>query len=136
MAEDLVGDIFLKAFNAFSSFDPSVSRSAWIYRIAHNHLANYYRDRKVTVDLDEIAAFAVGERGQETMERKESEMLVEKALCALEMEDRRLVTMKYLEGYSYEDMALILKKSADALKVATHRAMKKLKSICSGSSIR
>lgn len=132
VTEDLVSEIFLKAFNAFDSYDPSVSRSAWIYRIAHNHLANYYRDKKETVDLEDIAPFAVGERGQETMERRETHLYVEKALDQLPPEDRRLVTMKYLEGYSYQDMAPILEKSADSLKVATFRAMKKLKMICSG----
>jgi RNA polymerase sigma-70 factor (ECF subfamily) len=132
LAEDLVSDIFLKAFNAFDRYDESVSRSAWVYRIAHNHLANYYRDRKETVDLDDIVPVAVGERGEETMLRREGEMLVERALASLAAEERKLVTMKYLEGYSYEDMAPILEKSADALKVATHRAMKKLKTICSG----
>ena len=131
VAEDLVSEIFLKAYAAFSSFDESVSHSAWIYRIAHNHLANYYRDRKQTVDLDQIVE-AVGEIGSETMEQRESETALERALGSLAADDRRLVTMKYLEGYGYEDMASILGKSAGALKVATHRAMKKLKSLCSG----
>lgn len=133
LAEDLVSEIFLKAFNGFSSYDPSVSKSAWIYRIAHNHLANYYRDRKETVDLEDIAPLLVGEHGQEALERQEARTRVERALMELSPDDRRLVTMKYLEGYSYEDMAPILEKTGDALKVATHRAMKKLKSICSGS---
>ncbi len=132
VAEDLVSEIFMKAFNAFASYDPTVSRSAWVYRIAHNHLANYYRDRKETVDLEDIVPVAVGERGEETMQRRETELFIEKALWVLSADDRRLVTMKYLEGYGYEDMAPILGKTADTLKVATHRAMKKLKTICSG----
>jgi DNA-directed RNA polymerase specialized sigma24 family protein len=37
--------------------------------------------------------------------------------------------MKYLLGYSYKDMADSLEKTSDALKVATHRAMKKLRGI-------
>lgn len=131
VAEDLVSEIFLKAFHAFASYDPAVSRSAWIYRIAHNHLANHYRDRKETVDLEDIAPVAIGEDGKETMLRRETQVNVEKALRELPKEERRLVTMKYLEGYSYQDMAPILEKTADALKVATFRAMKKLKVICS-----
>lgn len=131
VAEDLVSEIFMRAHKGFASYDPNVSRSAWIYRIAHNHLANYYRDRKATVDLEEIAPFAVGEHGEETMIRREEELWLGKALGRLSGEERRLVTMKYLEGYGYEDMASILEKSAGTLKVATHRAMKKLKRICS-----
>lgn len=127
LAEDLVSEIFLKAFNAFHSYDPSVSRSAWIYRIAHNHLANYFRDRKQEVDLDGIVLTAVGERGEETMLRQEAARTVATALQQLDKDDRRLVTMKYLEGYGYEDMAAIVGKSAGTLKVATHRAVKRLK---------
>ncbi len=131
VAEDLVSEIFMKAFNAFGSYDPTVSRSAWIYRIAHNHLANHYRDRKETTDIDDVAPFLVGENGNEAMQTRETQLYVEKALGQLPPEERRLVTMKYLEGYSYQDMAPVLDKTADALKVATFRAMKKLKTICS-----
>ena len=46
VAEDLVSEIFMKAHKAFDTFDEKVSKSAWIYRIAHNHLANHYRDQK------------------------------------------------------------------------------------------
>ncbi len=134
VAEDLVSEIFMKAFHAFAKYDPEVSRSAWIYRIAHNHLANFYRDRKQDVDLEDVTLTAIGEDGHETMQRRESEMLIDKSLSQLDKDERRLVTMKYLEGYGYEDMAPLLGKSADTLKVATFRAMKKLKTICSGSS--
>lgn len=134
VAEDLVSEIFMKAFRAFDSYDPTVSQSAWIYRIAHNHLANYYRDKKQDVDLEDVTLTAIGEDGNDTMHKRESEIIIEKSLAQLEKDERRLVTMKYLEGYGYEDMAPILGKSADTLKVATFRAMKKLKKICSGSN--
>lgn len=126
IAQDLVSEIFLKAFQHFEKYDPAISKSAWIYRIAHNHLANFYRDRKVHADLDELAPFIEGEHGERTMERKEAEMQLIERLSALANEERLLVTQKYLEGYSYAEMAEIHGRSADALKVATHRAMKKL----------
>lgn len=133
VAEDLVSEIFMKALKNFHAFDPSISQSAWIYRIAHNHLANYFRDQKKTVDLEDVRYVLAGEDGRKAFETREGEMKLYAALEAIPPEDRRLVTMKYLEGYAYKDMAAILHKSTDALKVATHRAMKKLK-ICFSSS--
>lgn len=130
VAEDLVSEIFLKAHKAFETFDETVSKSAWIYRIAHNHLANHYRDRKHDVDIEDVALTLVGEDGNKAMERRETTIILEKALQKLSVDERRVVTMKYLEGYTYEDMAPILGKAADALKVATFRAMKKLKTVC------
>lgn len=133
VAEDLVSEIFMKAHKAFDAFDETVSKSAWIYRIAHNHLANHYRDRKHEVDLEDVALTLVGEDGNKAMERRETTIILENALQKLSVDERRVVTMKYLEGYTYEDMAPILGKAADALKVATFRAMKKLKTVCISS---
>lgn len=133
VTEDLVSEIFMKAHRAFDTFDENISKSAWIYRIAHNHLANHYRDRKQDVDIEDVALTLVGEDGNKTMERRETTLIIEKALQSLTADERRVVTMKYLEGYSYEDMAPILGKAADTLKVATFRAMKKLKTLCISS---
>ncbi|MCR4314701.1 MAG: sigma-70 family RNA polymerase sigma factor [Candidatus Uhrbacteria bacterium] len=133
VAEDLVSEVFMKALKNFHKFDPEISQSAWIYRIAHNHLANYFRDQKKSVDLEDVIFTLAGEDGRKTFETREDEMKLYKALDSLAPEDRRLVTMKYLDGYSYKEMAHMIEKRTDALKVATHRAMKKLK-LCFSSS--
>lgn len=127
VAEDLTSEIFMKALKAFDRYDEEKSKAAWIYTIARNHLANYYRDKKDAVDIEEVAFGLVGEDGREEMAKASDRMLLAKALDDLTLEDRRLVTLKHLEGYSYKEMAEILDKSDAALKVATHRAMKKLK---------
>lgn len=133
VAEDLVSEIFMKALKNFHKFDPNISQSAWIYRIAHNHLANHFRDQKKEVDLEDVQFVLAGEDGRKTFEAREEEMKLFEALEELSPEDRKLVTMKYLEGYSYKEMAQVIEKQTDALKVATHRAMKKLK-VCFSSS--
>lgn len=128
-AEDLVSEIFMKALAAFDRFDPSVSRRAWMYRIAHNHLANWYRGKRETVDLDDVAEFLPGEDGRDMERLSDERRLVERAFAVLDPEERRLVTCKYLEGYEYADMAQLLGKSADSLKTATHRAIKKIRGL-------
>lgn len=133
VAEDLVSEIFVKALKNYHKFDPNISQSAWIYRIAHNHLANHFRDQKKEVDLEDVQYTLVGEDGRKTFQTREDEVKLYGALDSLTPDDRRLVTMKYLEGYSYKEMASIVEKKSDALKVATHRAMKKLK-LCFSSS--
>jgi len=134
VAEDLVSEIFMKALQKFETYDPTISKSAWIYRIAHNHLANYFRDRKEQVDLDDVMFTLEGEHGVVSMERRGDELKVEAAMMKLSAQERRLVTLKHLEGYSYQEMSEMLGKTPDALKVATHRCMAKLKTLCSGSS--
>lgn len=126
-AEDLVSEVFMKALAAFDRYDEGVSRSAWIYRIAHNHLANWYRDRRAHVDLDDVRDVVAGSDGRDLERFTDDHRLVAKALSALDAEERRLVTLKYLEGYEYADMAEMLGKSATALKMAAHRAIKKVR---------
>lgn len=127
VAQDLVSEIFLKALKHFDTFDPKISRSAWIYRIAHNHLANYYRDQKPTVDLEEISFTVAGDDGRRVMESQEEHLHLAQALKKLSPEDQRLVAMKYIEGYSYKEMSQMLDRASEALKVATHRAIVKLR---------
>lgn len=127
VTEDLVSEIFMKALKHFEKYDPEISKSAWIYRIAHNHLANYFRDKKPTADVEDVKFFLIGEQGEQTMQDREEQLQLYEALDELEAEDRKMVTMKYIEGYSYKEMADVMDRSADALKVATHRAVKKLR---------
>lgn len=129
VTEDLVSEIFMKALKNFHKYDETISKSAWIYRIAHNHLANYFRDKKPQVDIDDVSYSLKGEDGREVLIQTEDSMKLQEGLDQLSPEDRNLVTMKYLLGYSYKDMADSLEKTSAALKVATHRAMKKLRGI-------
>lgn len=130
VAEDITSEIFMKALEHFEKYDPKISLSAWIYRIAHNTVLNYWRDRKTTVDVEHMAIEAeIG--GIDHRGRMQEKLDIEALLGNLTPEERELVTLKYLSGYRYVTMAEIVGKSTDAVKVATHRAMKKLKTLCS-----
>lgn len=133
VAEDLTSEIFMKALEHFEGYDPKISESAWIYRIAHNAVLNHWRDSKVTVDVNDGAVETeiggVDERG-----RMNERLDIAALLAQLTPEERELVTLKYLSGYKYSVMGEVLGKSSDAVKVATHRAMRKLKALCSRSS--
>lgn len=129
VTEDLVSEIFMKALRNFDKYDPKISQSAWIYRIAHNHLANYFRDSKTTTDIDDIEFLLVGSDGSEELIKQEESWLIKGGLDKLTVEERKIVTMKYIEGYSYKEIAEVLEKTADALKVASHRAIKKLRKL-------
>jgi RNA polymerase sigma-70 factor, ECF subfamily len=130
VAEDLTSEIFMKALEHFDEYDPKISESAWIYRIAHNKVLNHWRDAKATVDVNDSAVEAeIG--GIDHRGRLNERLDIAALLAKLTPEERELVTLKYLSGYKYSTMGEVLGKSADAVKVATHRAMQKLKALCS-----
>lgn len=129
VAEDLTADIFMKALEHFDGYDPKISESAWIYRIAHNKVLNFWRDSKQTLDIDnKLVEAEIG--GVDSSNTLNQRLDIEALLAKLTPEERELVTLKYLSGYKYSTIGEALGKSADAVKVATHRAVQKLKALC------
>ncbi len=130
LAEDLVSEIFIKALNHFGEYDDTVSVSAWIMTIARNHLANHWRDQKQTSGLPEDEEessdkfwlnIAVNKFKSEEIRRQLRELLDN-----LHEDDREIVTFHYLLGYNYAEIAAMKQMSETAVKVAAHRAIKKL----------
>lgn len=135
-ARDLTQDIFLKAFEAFERYDPAQSSSAWIYTIARNHIINVYAKMRPGMTLEEIEGSLIASHDPhgEYAFRHEERALYE-ALKALPIEDARLVQMKYLEGWSFDDLSQPFAKSAGALRVQASRALKKMQSLLRSSRL-
>ncbi len=129
VAEDLTSEIFMKALKHFAKYDPKRSQVAWIMTIARNHVINHYRDTKETCDVDELAFKLPGEDGRKVLESMNDTMLVQEAILQLKPKDRKIIEMKYLQGYRYKEIAEMLNKTAGAVRIESHRAMKKLRSI-------
>lgn len=143
LAEDLTSEIFLKALKNFESFDPQKSRSAWLFTIVHNHLANHFRDtgKRVEVSLEEVtdgfrleidAKQTVSESqadGLEQILKKDAQRELWQALSRLQARERQFVTLKHLLGYSYAEIGQMAGISAGAARVATYRAFKELAKI-------
>lgn len=130
IAEDLTAEIFTKALEHFDAYDENLSRSAWIYTIARNRVMNYWRDRKEIVDIED-GAIAGDVPSKDPRGELHHALDLERMLAELTEEERELVTLKYLSGYRYARIAEMVGKSSDAVKVATHRALQKVKKVWS-----
>ena len=136
-AEDLVSEIFMKALENFETYDATRSTSAWIMTITRNHLINHWRDTKRTNPLPEDQddseennqnsdAFwfnSAMKAWRKTSDQAETYEL----LAKLEPSEGEFVTLHYLIGYSYAEIAKQKQMSEGAVKVAAHRAIKKLR---------
>ncbi|MBI5729002.1 MAG: RNA polymerase sigma factor [Candidatus Magasanikbacteria bacterium] len=135
LAEDLVSEIFLKALDHFADFDETMGKAAWLMTIAKNHVANYWRDRKVTTPLtfvdesgeEEEAEFLGLKQALNAWQKTKDTSLVYELLAKIEPNEAEIVTLHYLIGYSYLEIAERRGASAGAIKVAAHRALKKLR---------
>lgn len=136
MAEDLTQEIFLKAFEAFERFDPARGEVAWLYTIARNHLINHYAKIRPDVSLEE----AEGSRwaSNDVRDRFASdydERRLLKAMDLLPEEDARLIRMKYLEGWSFDELVELFGKKSAALRVQAGRALKKMRGFLKHPSV-
>ena len=131
LAEDLVSEIFIKALEHFENFDKDRGQSAWIFTIAKNHLANYWRDQKPTESLPEEDGEIVDKiwlkKALDNKNLDNSKWQIYELLAKLEPEEREIVTFHYLFGYSYLEISKIVGKTEVAVKVTSHRALKKMK---------
>ncbi len=132
-AEDLTAEIFMKALEHFGTYDPAKSTTSWLMTITKNHLANYWRDTKPMVSVD---AWLEGDGAEEAylfgaaqgqQKRDEDYRILKELLAKLRDDERELVTLHYLVGYNYTEIAELTGQSEGALRVTVHRIIKKLR---------
>ena len=127
VAEDLVQEVFVKAFEAYDRYDPSVSEFAWIYTIARNHLATHFGRQREMVDVEDVADdIRFSKDAREHMAQSFDERTLLEALETLPPDQADLIQKKYLEGWSFDDLAIHFKKSSGSLRVQCVRIMRKL----------
>jgi RNA polymerase sigma-70 factor (ECF subfamily) len=115
--EDLAQETFIKAYRALGSFRGESAFYTWLYRIgvntAKNHLAAQIRRVPVSIGVDsgemENAEGADRLRDFDTPERqlmtRQIALTVDEAMAGLPDELREAITLRELEGLSYEDIA-------------------------------
>jgi RNA polymerase sigma-70 factor, ECF subfamily len=126
-AEDLTARVFHRALVHIGTYvERGVPFQAWLYRIAHNLVANWHRDRnrRKVVPLDEfIAAGLRSEAPEDTTESKdEKERLVE-AIRRLPEERQQLLILKFVDRLSNQDIGEIMDRSEGAIKSLYHRTL-------------
>ncbi|MCR4305532.1 MAG: sigma-70 family RNA polymerase sigma factor [Candidatus Daviesbacteria bacterium] len=129
--EDLTEEIFLKVYEKLASFDASrhIPFEAWLFRIVRNHIIDYYRTRKKEIIIDEQDVAYEGISIEETVEKQLLLENVMEALKKLPLSYREIVTLKFIEDRDNKEIAFILKKRCDQVRVLQSRALKALKKI-------
>ncbi len=126
-AEDLTGNVFLQAFMHIGDYEyQGVSFSAWLLRIAHNMVANWYRDRerRRTVDIEEWGELEAGEeRPEEKLEREEELEMVRWAVGCLPPERQQALILRFAEEMKHSEIAEVMGRSPGAVKVLVHRSL-------------
>jgi RNA polymerase sigma-70 factor (ECF subfamily) len=133
-AEELVQDIFLKAFRALDKFRGNSSFSTWLYRIAYNQAVSATRKQKngqknEYLYTDESTYLIPDEEAEQFLCLSDSEekiLELTRAIDRLSVEEKALITLFYYEDKTTDELAVILGLSQANVKVRLHRVRKKL----------
>lgn len=130
-AEDLTARVFLRAHRHIGRFkNQGLPFSAWLYRIAHNLVANWHRDnsRRNEIPLDDNARLV--HRGDlpetQVIDQQEFERLLQ-AIRRMSPERQQLVILKFVERMSNSDIGVIIGRSEGAIKSLYHRTLIELR---------
>lgn len=132
-AEDLTAKVFHRALNHIPNYNnKGVPFAAWLYRIAHNLVANWYRDhkRRKVVALEQVTLSAKKEENpHQAAERSDSHELLLAAIQKLPPERQQLLTLKFIERMSNADIGRVMGRSEGAIKSLYHRTLVSLKEL-------
>jgi RNA polymerase sigma-70 factor (ECF subfamily) len=126
-AEDLTARAFMRAWQHMGTYDDrGLPFSAWLYRIAHNLVANWHRDRsrRRVISLEDLSYWQVNEDGPEVvaiLTEDRDALLV--ALRRLPADRQELLTMKFVEHLSNAEIGAIMGRSEGAIKSLYHRTL-------------
>lgn len=127
-AEDLTAKVFFQAMNHIPRY---VQRGApfasWLYRIAHNLVANWHRDRsrRQIISLDRLVVVTrEGDGGpQEQVARKERRDTLLAAIRRLPADRQMLLILKFVERLPNAEIGQIMGRSEGAIKSLYHRTL-------------
>jgi RNA polymerase sigma-70 factor (ECF subfamily) len=130
-AEDLTARVFYRAIEHIGRYrQRGVPFSAWLYRIAHNLVANWHRDRqrRQEVSIDEVLNL------QEKLDPPEVTMLnrmdverMMKVIQSLSPERQELIILKFVQELSNAEIGRIMRRSEGAVKSLYHRTLLSLR---------
>ncbi len=118
-ALDVAQEAFIKAYRALPNFRGESAFYTWLYRIAINTAKNYLvalgrRPPATDVDAEEASYVEGGERLSESdtperlLQRDEVERVIKQSIDALPEDLRTAITLREMEGLSYEEIALTM----------------------------
>lgn len=133
-AEDLTETVFLRVWENLSKYRPQKKYpfTAWVYRIAHNAVVDYYRDRPKTHTAELSETWEAEGRDTDPTDGVNRRFAVHELRTALrELPDiyQQIVVLKFVNDLDNAEIAKVLGKSVGAVRVLQCRALSRLREL-------
>ncbi|MEL6638637.1 MAG: sigma-70 family RNA polymerase sigma factor [Bacteroidota bacterium] len=131
LTADLCSQVFLKALQKIAKYEfKGVPFSAWLYRIASNEVAQYFREsaknRMVSLETEHLDHLREEMEQEQGPQRREAMI---KALDELRDVEVELIEMRFFEKRPFKEIADILGLTESNAKIKTYRTLEKMKKI-------
>ena len=132
VAQDLTSEAFTKVFQYIVSTSKKIKNiKAFIYRVARNTVIDHYRKRSdESLPVEGEVEIQIEDQSQPLEEQLDQRLALEafhRAVETLKDDWQEIVQLRYIEGYSNSEIAVIVEKSEGSVRVILHRALKELK---------
>ncbi len=143
-AKDLAQEVFLSVFDSIKDLREEMKFDVWLTQIALNHCRNRWKylkrrhyftsdsldDSIETEDGDMTRQIGDPSDNPETFyEKKMIQQLIERGILKLKEDQRELIVLRDLQGYSYEEIGKLFRLPEGTVKSKLHRARMDLKAI-------
>ena len=127
IAEDLTEEVFLKAHSKITNLESIASFTGWLYQIARNAVIDYYRSKKLTVNLADVENTLEYETNiVDLVNLGYQQASLLNLIKELSTQEQSVIKMKFLEDLDTAEIAQILNQSEVNIRVIQHRALTKL----------
>jgi RNA polymerase sigma-70 factor (ECF subfamily) len=130
LAEELTAEVFAKAWEGIERFQwRNLPFQHWLLRIARNVVVDHWRSRRrATTSIDGLADATSEEALPDERVAHDVEMqTLQSALLRLPDDQRDVLVLRFIEGYSHADAAAVLQKSVVAVRQIQVRALRAIK---------
>lgn len=128
-ADDIVQNVFIKAWTNLHNFRGEAKLSTWLYKIAVNESINFINKEKQRQNINEDSGDSFLLKNIEAdsfFDGDEVQKKFQEAIAKLPEKQRLVFNMRYFDEIKYEEMSDILGTSVGALKASYHHAVRKL----------
>lgn len=126
--EDLLQETFIKVYINLQRYSPEYTFGQWIYTIARNTHIDFERRRQDDLSIDEkfSSHAACTPSPEDNLINLQQRRQIESYISCLPEQYRQLFTMRFLEDYTYEEIAEKLNLPMGTVKTQIHRARERM----------
>ena len=130
-AEDILQEVFIKAYRNLNGYDSKYSFSSWIYRIAHNEAISFLRKKKKVIegngDIEIFERISSGEDIEDDFISELKRKEVRGLLSKLDPKYREVLILRYFEDMEYNEISDILHTSIGNVSSLINRGKSRFK---------